>query len=62
MTDINKINRYRINTKISHSSRYYFASWCYAKSFRGAKQTKVYKHYLNELDKCRIVGLQIEKF
>jgi len=62
MNDINNINRYRINTKISHSGRYYFASWCYAKSFRGARQTKVYKYYLNELDKCRIVGLEIEKF
>ncbi len=62
MKDINNINRYRINTKISHSGRFYFASWCYAKSLRGARQTKVFKHYKNELDKCRIVGLQIEKF
>ncbi len=62
MKDINKINRYRINTKISFGNRYYFASWCYAKSLRGARQTKVYKHYKNELDKSRIVGLQIEKF
>ena len=62
MTDINKVNRYRINTKISFSSRYYFASWCYAKSIRGARQTKVYKHYLNEFKKSRIKGIQIEKF
>lgn len=62
MNDINNINRYRINTKISFSGRYYFASWCYAKSIRGARQTKVYKYYLNELDKSRIVGLEIEKF
>ena len=62
MKDINNINRYRINTKISHSGRYYFASWCYAKSLRGAKQTKIYKHYLNEFKTSKIVGLQIEEF
>jgi len=56
------MNRYRINTKISHSGRYYFASWCYAKSVRGAKQTKVYKHYLQEFNASRIVGLEIERF
>ena len=62
MKDINNINRYRINTKISFGGRFYFAAWTYAKSFRGAKQTKVFKHYLNELDKSRIVGLEIERF
>ena len=55
-------NRYRINTKISFGSRYYFSAWCYAKSMRGAKQTKVFKHYLNELKTSKIVGLQIEEF
>ena len=62
MKDINNINRYRINTKISFGSRYYFASWCYAKSIRGAKQTKIYKHYLQEFNASRIVGLEIEQF
>ena len=62
MNDINKINRYRINTKISFGGRFYFASWCYAKSIRGARQTKTYKYYKNELNSSRIVGLQIEKF
>jgi len=56
------MNRYRINTKISFSGRYYFAAFTYAKSIRGAKQTKVYKHYLNEFNASRIVGLQIEPF
>ena len=62
MKDINKLNRYRINTKTSFGSRFYFANWCYATSLRGARQTKVYKHYLNEFNKSRIKGLQIEKF
>jgi len=62
MTDINNINRYRINTKISYGNRFYFASWCYAKSLRGAKQTKVYKYYLNEFKSGKIVGLELEQF
>jgi len=62
MKDINKINRYKISTKISFNSRYYFANYCYAQSFRGAKQTKIYKHYINELNNCNIVSLQIEQF
>ena len=60
--DINKVNRYKISTKINFNSRYYFANWCYAKSFNGAKRTKIYKHYINELNNCKIVALQIEKF
>jgi len=62
MQDINNINRYKISTKISPTSRYYFANWCYAKSIRGAKQTKVFKHYKEEFANSRIIGLQIEKF
>ncbi len=54
--------RFRINTKVSYGNSYFFRCFVYAKSLRGAKQTKVYKHYLNELDKCRIVGLEIEEF
>jgi len=62
MQDINKINRYKISTKISFNGIYYFSSWCYAKSFKGAKRTKIYKHYINQLNNCNIVAIQIEKF
>ena len=55
-------NRYKISTKINFNSRYYFTNWIYAKSFKGAKQTKIYKYYLNELNSSRIVGLQIELY
>jgi hypothetical protein len=62
MKDINNINRYKISTKISFNSRYYFANWCYAQSIRGAKQTKTYKHYKKEFNDSKIVGLTIEQF
>ncbi len=56
------MNRYKISTQISFGSRYYFAAFTYAKSMKGAKQTKVFKHYLNEFKTSKIVGLQIEPF
>tara|TARA_S200002703_G_scaffold135369_1_gene124236 strand:+ start:1389 stop:1568 length:180 start_codon:yes stop_codon:yes gene_type:complete len=56
------LNRYKLNTKVSYGNGYFFRCFIYAKSIRGAKQTKLYKHYLQEFNDGKIVGLQIEEF
>ena len=56
------LNRYKINTKVSFGSQYFFRCFVYAKSIRGAKQTKLYKHYERQFDRGQLVGLEIERF
>ena len=56
------MKRYKINTKVSFEHQYFFRCFVYAKSIRGAKQTKLYKHYLQEFNDGKLVGLEIEKF
>ena len=56
------MNRYRINTKVTYGNEFFFRCFIYAKSIRGAKQTKIYKHYKQQFDNGQLVGLEIERF